>query len=103
MGSAMSEMNGTAPTLLQEEEEPLGEPRFEVLVRDGEPIVSGTYFVHPPIHVVSAEWDPTTPGRLLAWADDHTEWFAEDVPLIGETSALLRPVNGSHRAYQPRL
>jgi hypothetical protein len=89
------------PTLLQEDEETLGEPSFEIWVRDGEPIVSGSYFVQPPLRAVSAVWDATEPGRLLVQADDGTEWFAADVPRVGALSVRLRPVSGAHRAYSP--
>ena len=87
------------PTLLQEEDEPLGEPSFELWVRDGEPIASGSYFVHPPLRATDAEWDPARPNRLLVHADDGSDWFADDVPRSGGVSVRLRPVSGRHRAY----
>jgi hypothetical protein len=89
------------PTLLHEDEEPLGDPSFEIWVRDGEPIVSGSYFVHPPLRAVGAGWDPQRPGRLLVRADDGSDWFADAVPQAGAVSVRLRPVSGSHRAYKP--
>jgi hypothetical protein len=89
------------PTLLQENEDTLGDPSFEILVRDGAPIVSGSYFVHPPLRAVRAEWDPQDPDRLLVRADDGSDWFADDVPQSGTVNVRLRPLTGSHRAYQP--
>jgi hypothetical protein len=89
------------PTLLQEDEETLGEPSFEIWVRDGEPIASGSYFVQPPLRAVTAVWDSARPDRLLVRADDGTEWFAEDVPRTGGVSVRLRPASGAHRAYSP--
>ena len=89
------------PTLLHEDEEILGDPSFEILVRDGEPIVSGSYFVQPPLRAVAAEWDPKVPSRLLVRADDGSDWFADAVPRSGAVNVRLRPVSGSHRAYQP--
>lgn len=86
-------------TLLQEEEEVLGEPTFELWVRDGEPVVSGCYFMHPPLVAVHAEWDPAHPHRVVVNADDGSEWFAENVPLDRSVSVQLRPALGTH----PRL
>jgi hypothetical protein len=88
------------PTLLPEDDEVLGEPSFEILVRDGEPIISGSYFIHPPLRAVDAEWDQQQPGRLLVRADDGSVWCAEDVPRAGAVSVQLRPVAGAHRAYR---
>jgi hypothetical protein len=88
------------PTLLQEDEEILGDPSFEILVRDGKPVVSGTYFVHPPLRAVTAEWDPQRPGRLVVRADDGSEWFADEVALTGAVNVRLRPATGTHRAYR---
>ncbi len=90
------------PTLLQEDEEILGDPSFEILVRNGEPIVSGSYFVHPPLRAVRAEWDPERPDRLLVRADDGTDWFADPVPRSGAVNVRLRPASGTHRAYKPQ-
>jgi hypothetical protein len=87
-------------TLLHEEEEVLGSPSFELLVDEGKPVASGSYFVHPPIRAVSATWDDEHPGRLLVRADDGSDWAAEDVPQTGRLSVKLRPVSGSHRAYE---
>src|SRR4051794_18725562 len=55
--AAMDNQSIGEPTLLPEDDEVLGEPSFEILVRDGEPIVSGSYFIHPPLRAVDAEWD----------------------------------------------
>jgi hypothetical protein len=89
------------PTLLHEDEETLGEPSFEMWVRDGEPIAGGSYFVQPPLRAVSATWDTAEPDRLVVRADDGTEWFADGVPRAGGVSVRLRPVSGSHRAFSP--
>ncbi len=87
------------PTLAHEEEEDLGEPTFELLVRDGRPIVSGCYFVHPPLRAVESEWDPEKTGTLRVRADDKTEWFATDVPQTGTVSVRLRPVSPPHPLF----
>jgi hypothetical protein len=94
----MSESIGI-PTLLHEEEEMLGDPSFEMWVREGTPVVSGSYFVHPPLRAVRAEWDAERPGRLLVRADDGTDWFADDVPQTGSVTVVLRPASGAHRAF----
>lgn len=77
------------PTMLDEEEEMLGEPSFQMWVRDGVPVVSGCYFMHPPLRARSAEWDPEVAGRLIVRASDGTLWSAEEVPLAGGVTALL--------------
>jgi hypothetical protein len=82
-----------------EEEEALGEPSFEMLVRDGEPVVSGSYFLHPPLRAVQAAWDPADRTRLRVRADDGSEWYAENVPLTGSANVVLRPVGGGHAAF----
>lgn len=83
----------TEPTMLDEDEELLGDPSFQMWVRDGEPIVSGSYFMHPPLRAKSAEWDRNVPGRLLVRASDDTLWSADDVPLTGGVTAILHPVD----------
>ena len=95
----MSDENSGAPTLLHEDEEMLGDPSFEMWVRNGEPVVSGSYFVHPPLRAVDAAWDADRPGRLLVTADDGTKWFADGVPQQGSANVVLRPVGGVHRAF----
>jgi hypothetical protein len=77
------------PTMLDEDEEILGEPSFQMWVRDGVPVVSGSYFMQPPLRARSAEWDPDVPGRLIVRASDGTLWSAEDVPLAGGVTASL--------------
>ena len=81
------------PTMLDEDEEILGEPSFQMWVRDGVPVVSGCYFMHPPLRASSAEWDPEVAGRLIVRASDGTLWSAEDVPLAGGVTALLHPAD----------
>jgi hypothetical protein len=83
----------TEPTMLDEDEEILGDPSFEMWVRDGEPIVSGSYFMHPPLRAKSAQWDPQRPSRLLVRASDGTLWAAENVPKAGGVTAHLHPVD----------
>ena len=90
------------PTLLHEDEEVLGDPSFEILVRDGVPIVSGSYFVHPPLRAVRAGWDPRQSDRLLVRADDGSDWFADAVAPTGTVNVRLRPLSGTHRAYKPQ-
>jgi hypothetical protein len=83
----------TEPTMLDEGEEILGDPSFQMWVRDGEPIVSGSYFMHPPLRAKSARWDPRQPGRLLVRASDGTLWAAEDVRKTGGVTAHLHPAD----------
>lgn len=80
------------PELPEEEEEVLGEPTFEVLVRDGEPIAAGTYFMAPPLYMRKVKWDPEQPDRLLVVASDGSHWHAESVPQKGRVNVLLRPL-----------
>ena len=77
-----------------EEEEPIGNPSFELYVR------SGSYFLHPPLRAVQAEWDPLNDDRLVVRADDGSEWYAEDVPHEGRASVVLHPIDGDHPALQ---
>lgn len=92
----------TEPTraLPPEEEEPIGNPSFELFVRDGRPIVSGSYFLHPPLRAVEADWDAQDGNRLIVRADDGSEWYANDVPHEGRVSVALHPVDGDHPALQ---
>jgi len=83
-----------------DEEEAVGNPSFELLVRDGRPIVSGSYFLHPPLRAVNAGWDPQDPTRLTVRADDGSDWYAPDVPHEGRVNVVLQPVNGDHPALQ---
>ncbi|MCP9948242.1 hypothetical protein [Actinomadura madurae] len=77
---------------IEEEEEVLGTPSFEVLVVDGDPIVGGSYFMAPPLYMRKAEWDPAEPGRLTVFASDDTIWYATDVPRQGRVNVVLVPV-----------
>jgi len=83
-----------------EEEEPIGNPSFELFVRDGRLVVSGSYFLHPPLRAVQAEWDPQDRDRVIVRADDGSEWYADDVPHEGRASVVLHPVDGDHPALQ---
>lgn len=96
----MSSQPDGVPTLLPEEEEVLGDPSFELCVRDGEPVVSGSYFLHPPLRATEAHWDPADPHRLLVRADDGSDWVATGVPLSGSVNVVLQPVGGSHPAFK---
>jgi hypothetical protein len=87
------------PDGLHEEDEALGVPSFELLVRHGEPIVSGSYFLHPPLRAVRAEWDAADPTRLNVRADDGSDWYAQDVPRAGLVNVVLQPV-GDHPALK---
>ena len=87
----------TLAILPQEEEEGLGLPSFELVVHDGVPIVSGSYFLQPPLRAVEAEWDPDEPSRLIVRADDGSAWTAAGVPRTGRVNVVLEPV-GEHRA-----
>jgi hypothetical protein len=92
-------VTGPADNELHEEEEALGLPSFEILVRDGEPVVSGSYFLHPPLRAVRAEWDAEDPERLNVRADDGSDWYARDVPRTGLVNVALQPV-GDHPALK---
>jgi hypothetical protein len=94
--STQSSATDAPATLPQEEEEVPGLPSFELVVRDGEPIVSGSYFLRPPLRAVEAEWDASQPSRLIVCADDGTLWAASDVPRTGRINVVLEPV-GEHR------
>ena len=77
------------PTMLDEDEEILGEPSFQMWVRDGVPVVSGSYFMQPPLRARSAEWDAEVPRRLIVRASDGSLWSVKDVPLTGGVTATL--------------
>lgn len=95
-----SQHEGTPTSLPDEEEEVLGDPSFELWVRDGEPVVSGSYFLHPPLRAVEAHWDPGDEHRLLVRADDGSDWFADGVPAAGSVTVVLQPAGGSHPAFR---
>jgi hypothetical protein len=83
--------------LPEEEEEALGLPTFELLVRNGEPVVSGSYFLQPPLRATSADRDAEDASRLIVRADDGSTWLATDVPTTGLATIVLKPV-GDHPA-----
>lgn len=93
-------MSETTRELPPEEEEALGNPTFELLVRDGRPIVSGSYFLHPPLRAVHADWDPDDAHRLVVQADDGSKWYATDVPQQGRVNVVLSPMDGDHPALE---
>ncbi|MER5628229.1 hypothetical protein ABT061_45150 [Streptosporangium sp. NPDC002544] len=75
-----------------DEEEVFGEPSFELRLRDGEPLVSGCYFMHPVIEVRAAAWDDTQKDRLLVTATDGSEWYADGVSRTGRVNIVLTPM-----------
>jgi hypothetical protein len=80
---------------IEPEEEVLGTPSFEVLVRDGVPITSGSYFTAPPLYMREADWDPADKHRLMVLASDGTTWVGEDIPLEGAINVVLKPLPAS--------
>jgi hypothetical protein len=78
--------------VFDDDEEVLGQPSFELRLRDGEPQVSGCYFMYPVLHVADLEWDPEGSDRILVTADDGSRWSADGVDRIGTTSVVLRPL-----------
>ncbi len=78
-----------------DEEEVLGEPVFELLVRDGKPVVAGSYYMHPPLRQKSARVDDAVPGRVVVTTADGSDWYADDVPQTGKATVRLRPAHVS--------
>jgi hypothetical protein len=76
-----------------DDEEVLGEPTFELRVRNGEPQVSGCYFMLPVLQVESAVWDEGRPDRILVTADDGSRWFADGVRREGVSNVRLQPLD----------
>ncbi len=75
-----------------DDEEVLGEATFELRLRNGEPQVSGCYFMHPVLKVSDMAWDHERPGRILVTANDGSRWFADRVKREGTTNVVLHPV-----------
>jgi hypothetical protein len=75
-----------------DDEEVFGEPSFELRLRDGEPLVSGCYFMCPIIQVQTAEWDDVRPDRLLVTATDGSKWYADGVSRVGTVNVVLQPM-----------
>jgi hypothetical protein len=75
------------------DDEVMGEPTFELRLRDGEPQVSGCYFMHPVLHVVGMTWDDERDGRILVTADDGSRWFADRVPRHGTLNVVLHELD----------
>jgi len=75
---------------MEAEEEVPGTPSFEVLVKDGEPIVSGSYFMAPPLYMRQAHWDPEREERLLVVASDGSRWYADGIAREGRVNVVLR-------------
>lgn len=73
-------------------EEIMGEPTFELRLREGEPQVSGCYFMHPVLQVLDARWDEARPGRILVTASDGSRWCADGVAHRGTVNVTLKPV-----------
>ena len=76
-----------------DDEEVLGEPSFELRLRNGEPQVSGCYFMHPVLKVQDAAWDDDRPDRILVTATDGSRWFADNVGRQGVTNVRLHPLD----------
>lgn len=74
----------------EEDEEVLGTPTFEVLLRNGMVMASGSYFMAPPMYMREADWDPDDKSRLLVTATDDSLWYAENVSHEGKVNATLR-------------
>src|SRR3954469_4007892 len=75
-----------------DDEEVLGEPVFEMLVRDGQPVIAGSYFMHPPLRQQSAGFDSAVPGRLIVTATHGSRWYGDDIPPTGMATIRLRPL-----------
>lgn len=72
------------------DEEVQGEPVFEMLLRDGQPVIAGSYFMHPPLRQKSAGFEPSNPGRLIVEATNGSRWYADDLPQSGQVTVLLQ-------------
>lgn len=77
---------------LEEEEQTLGTPSFEVLVRDGRALATGTYFMVPPLYMRQARWSDDVPDRLIITASDGSTWYADKVPRNGKANVVLHPL-----------
>jgi hypothetical protein len=78
------------------EDEVLGEPTFEMLMRDGQPVIAGSYFMRPALRQQSARFDEAIPGRLLVTTTLGTVWYADDVPATGVATIRLQPLRQSN-------
>lgn len=75
-----------------DDDEVLGEPVFEMLLRDGQPVIAGSYFMHPPLRQQSAAFDSSIPGRLVVTATNGSRWYADDLPSTGQVTVRLHPL-----------
>jgi hypothetical protein len=75
-----------------DDDEVLGEPVFEMLVRDGQPVISGSYFMHPPLRQKSVGFDDSVQGRLIVTATNGSKWYADDLPCTGLVTVRLLPL-----------
>ena len=75
-----------------DDDEVLGEPTFEILVREGQPVIAGSYFMHPPLRQRSAAFDSSVPGRLIVTATNGSQWYVDDIPSTGTATIRLRPL-----------
>jgi hypothetical protein len=75
-----------------DDDEVLGEATFEILVRDGQPVIAGSYFMHPPLRQRSAGFDSSVPGRLVVTATNGSRWYVDDIPSTGSATIRLRPL-----------
>jgi hypothetical protein len=75
-----------------DDDEVLGEPTFEMLVREGQPVIAGSYFMHPPLRQQSADFDSSVPGRLIVTATNGSKWYVDDIPTTGTATIRLLPL-----------
>jgi hypothetical protein len=75
-----------------DDDEVLGEPTFEMLVREGQPVIAGSYFMHPPLRQQSADFDSSVPGRLIVTATNGSKWYVDDIPATGTATIRLLPL-----------
>lgn len=75
-----------------DDEEIFGEPSFELRIRDGEPVVSGCYFMYPIIRAQTAEWDDVRTDRIVVTATDGSKWYADGVSRTGDVNVVLTPL-----------
>jgi|GEM_PF-4785914 len=81
-----------------DDEEVFGEPSFELRVRDGTPLVSGCYFMHPTVQARTAEWDHAKIDRIVVTATDGSTWYADGVSRVGVVNVALTPLRSGPEA-----
>jgi hypothetical protein len=78
--------------MMDDDDEVMGEPVFELLTRDGKPIVAGSYFMHPPLRQRDIRMDDAVPNRVIVTSTDGREWYTDDMPPTGKATLLLQPL-----------